>query len=175
MRLVAQTVLFYPREERNNTVDKPFNRRTTISNADWDTFLCLMEANIQSMLHDKKDRIDEDVVIRDLDDSALLRLREAQSKIGKLRQAILDEKEGKEIPMTVAMICSCPIHLRHLEEAGVVTLADLLYCDPLKLRSVLHAAEAEAGNVRHHYLYSLTWFRLHQISQDIADRVWRRE
>lgn len=156
-------------------MDKALHPKTMVSNHLLDTFLTLMAADIRTMIYEKTDRLVSPQHTHPLNDKELKTLKTAlQSVEGLHRRMVNSPGERDGATMTVAMICDCPVHARHLEEAGIATLTDLVNCDPLKLMEVLSIAEAASG-VRHLHLYCWRWFKLDLIVKEMLNKRWRLE
>lgn len=132
--------------------------------------LRLMASDIHRMLSEKNDRAVHCFWAHDLDDPDLQRLRTALMKVERLCAMIKSEGHSKLFDVTVAEVCDCEVHIRHLRQAGLVFLSDLHKADPLLRQDVLHEAEMEAKGVRQHHLYFGLRFKLDELVKSINNK-----
>lgn len=127
------------------------------------SLLITMKNDVQKMIDSETDealgiQFEGIPYVSRLDKNAVKRLESVVVKIDALRKKIKNEKEGENTPATIDMICDCPITVRFLKEAKIVSIADLIEADPTTLVKVLLAAEKENGHVRQHQLFLWRWY-----------------
>lgn len=67
----------------------------------------------------------------------------------------------------VAEVCTCPIHIGLLRQAGICTLSQLHDADPLLLRHILDEAEKQNGEVPQYELYGSLKYQTERLAKSL--------
>lgn len=73
--------------------------------------------------------------------------------------------DTRSAAVTVHEICTCPIHVENLKQAGISTLSDLYDSGPLQLRRLLKEPESKNGGIVHYELYCGIRFHREQMAR----------
>lgn len=122
------------------------------------SYLFLTMGEIKEMIATRTDKVLKFEYPRQLNEESIELLKVVLIKLEEFDRMAAEKNGEKVFTVGVKEICDCPIHLRRMKDAGVITLAEfLLPPDPVELLAALVAAETEAveaGGTRQPQLFT---------------------
>lgn len=106
-----------------------------------------------------------------LSEEELSEIEEIVFMLQRVLMKIATAPAGETVPVPMASICTCSIHLKYFDQIRLATIDDLNRIDPMVLLDWLHEAELQKGAKRQYHLYTRMRFRAEDFAKELANKA----